>query len=173
LTIKLTQHVSVPRRTERRIAARRSLLQGDIVCEFAQRARASSPSTFATRANLRFTPSISLPQPARKTENVNCQLPSVVKELREDHQCRSQRLCAWQSATRFGAEVASNKKPGVERRVSPSILQGIPPWDGFARSSANFYPEFVTNLTSKKTRQIAGPSASYSAYTDTADNRKV
>jgi len=50
-----------------------------------------------------------------------------------------------------------NKKPGIERRVSPSITfhaEG----DGFARSSISFYPVFVTNLTSMITRQIAGKS---------------
>jgi len=43
---------------------------------------------------------------------------------------------------------ADNKKPGIERRVSPSILpssQG----DGFTRSSIFFYPVLETKPTSQ------------------------
>jgi hypothetical protein len=80
-----------------------------------------------------------------------CQLPSVVKD-RSFRSTVSDRNVSAPGGVRirFGAEPAENKKPGVERRASPSIPQAIQSGrlDGSARCSISFYPVFVTNLTS-------------------------
>jgi len=61
----------------------------------------------------------------------------------------------------FGADAASNKKPGVERRACPSIRLGrvysrsLP--NGYARSSLFRNPVFVTNRTSYRVGR-PGPS---------------
>ncbi len=49
---------------------------------------------------------------------------------------------------------SGNKKPGVERRASPSLLQAFSSGllDGIARCSMRVYPVFVTNLTSCELR---------------------
>jgi hypothetical protein len=77
---------------------------------------------------------------------------------------RSERLRARRSAgsvwSRRSDLKTDNKKPGVERRATPSIPRGIQadPWDGLARSSISFYPVFVTNLTSTISRQARSVS---------------
>jgi len=90
-----------------------------------------------------------------------CQLPSVVKDRPFRSTISDRNVSAPGGAlNRFGANSASNKKPGVERRASPSIPRGIwsDPLDGLARSSISFYPVFVTNLTSSFSRQARSVS---------------
>jgi len=82
LTIKLTQHVSIPRGTKSLSCLRRTLLQSFVGCFRVRRVKASSPfhNTLLEQI-LRFTPSTPPSDTsACRAEGVNCQLPSVVKE---------------------------------------------------------------------------------------------
>ena len=126
LTIKLTQHVSVPQRTESPGCARRTLLQSFVVCSPVLRAKASSPFHNATRANLRFTPSIprgvNLPaeQWRKLPASFSCQRTKLPLPISYSVGCGTSPRLAERD---LGLEPKSrgNKKPGVERRVSPSI----------------------------------------------------
>jgi len=98
LTIKLTQHVSIPRGTKSLSCRRRTLLQSFVVFSSVLRVKASSPfhNTLLEQI-MRFTPSTPRDETsACRAEGVNCQLPSVVKEPSCRRYC-PELLRAWRS----------------------------------------------------------------------------
>jgi len=98
LTIKLTQHVSIPRGTKSLSCRRRTLLQSFVVFSSVLRVKASSPfhNTLLEQI-MRFTPSTPRGETsACRAEGVNCQLPSVVKEPSCRRSC-TEPLRAWRS----------------------------------------------------------------------------
>ena len=98
LTIKLTQHVSIPRGTKSLSCRRRTLLQSFVVFSSVLRVKASSPfhNTLLEQI-MRFTPSTPRGETsACRAEGVNCQLPSVVKEPSYRQSC-TEPLRAWRS----------------------------------------------------------------------------
>ena len=106
-------------------------------------------STFATRANLRFHTFHSAAQIGSRNSR-----REIAFFLQLSKSCVGISVADFnvsapgRARIRFGTEAASNKKPGVERRVSPSTLR-VMPSEGRVRAKLDyFYPEFVINLTS-------------------------
>jgi len=163
LTIKLTQHVSLLHRRESRIARERCLLQSTVVWfpDSALRQARLSTMRYLSK-NLRFTPSTSLLQSGGR----NCLLPQLSKNHVPGNSYRLKHLRVQRSAWPVWSRHASNKKPGVKRRVSPSTPHHSRQGDGVTRSSTFLYPEFVTNLTSTeqgRLRAVSGLEAQTTA----------